>query len=766
MKSLVGSHTKTSRNLASGVEAVACRRCAPVSCKLFAILRKMALAVAGASLCVAASGQTASVAFRTDSLVKLCEVWSSVKFFNPRLMQGELDWDGALVRAIPRVREAQTSEQRALAIGSMLAELSDPLSRVFRGNTPRPGPASVPLFRWDGDLLIVNIGPYTDSVSDEALLFGVPHQIAAELPKAKSVIFDFRTLKAETPGWVLDNLTLVNEPVAVPGWRRVFHSGHAPPSGSIAGSFYSALQVMASPPLAGSGGKSGLPARYVCIVGEELPERAAALWWSGHAAIVAERPLSEAAIGRTRKIDLGDGWIAAVRMSETIAQGISADAVVVPGGRDDAAMAKAVALARDPSPLRARPMERLTATAPIAWNDSAYAEMSIPDAPYRLLGLFRLWSVIDLFYPFKHRIGDWKAVLAEFIPRFEDANSAEDYARAVLEVLARLEDGHADALGAPAMWNVIGSRLLPLEIRPIEGRFIITGKMEGLPKDCPIVIGDEAVSIDGQRLDDRVRRLRKYYGASTEAARTARVLSHAVRGPKDSVAELVVRGDDGATRIVKIPRTRIPNIVREEKIWRVLDGKIGYVDLTRLTVGQVDEMFVAMNGTNAIIFDMRGYPNRTGWSIAPRLNTNHATAGAIFRRPELTASEEYETRTSFSFEQALPKTDQAIYKGRTVMLIDERTMSQAEWTGLLFEAANGTKFIGSNSAGAVGDTTTLVLPGGIYASFTGHDVRHADGRVVQGIGLVPDIRVQPTIAGIRKGRDEVLERAMNYLERR
>jgi hypothetical protein len=222
------------------------------------VVRKIALALACVSLCVAASGQTASVAFRTDSLVKLCEVWSAVRFYDPRLMLHEADWDGALVRAIPKMRAAQTSEQWAHAIGSMLAELSDPLTRVFRGNAARPGSAGVPLFRWDGDLLIVNIGPHTDSVSDEALLFGVAQQIAAELPKAKSVIFDFRTRNAETPSWVLDNLTLVNEPVAVPGWRRVFHSGYAPPSGSIAGRFYSALQVMASPPLAGSSGKGSL----------------------------------------------------------------------------------------------------------------------------------------------------------------------------------------------------------------------------------------------------------------------------------------------------------------------------------------------------------------------------------------------------------------------------------------------------------------------------------------------------------------------------
>jgi C-terminal processing protease CtpA/Prc len=120
--------------------------------------------------------------------------------------------------------------------------------------------------------------------------------------------------------------------------------------------------------------------------------------------------------------------------------------------------------------------------------------------------------------------------------------------------------------------------------------------------------------------------------------------------------------------------------------------------------------------------------------------------------------------TSFSFEQALPKTAEAIYKGRTVMLIDERAMSQAEWTGLLYEAANGTKFIGSNTAGAVGDRTTVTLPGGISATFTGHDVRHADGRQVQRIGLVPDVVVRPTVAGIRQGRDEVLERAIAYVK--
>jgi len=98
------------------------------------------------------------------------------------------------------------------------------------------------------------------------------------------------------------------------------------------------------------------------------------------------------------------------------------------------------------------------------------------------------------------------------------------------------------------------------------------------------------------------------------------------------------------------------------------------------------------------------------------------------------------------------------------MLIDERAISQSEHSGLFYEAANGTTLIGSQTAGANGDVTFFTLPGGIRVSFTGHDVRHADGRQLQRVGLKPDVEVAPTRAGVRAGKDEVLERAVKYLE--
>jgi C-terminal processing protease CtpA/Prc len=118
---------------------------------------------------------------------------------------------------------------------------------------------------------------------------------------------------------------------------------------------------------------------------------------------------------------------------------------------------------------------------------------------------------------------------------------------------------------------------------------------------------------------------------------------------------------------------------------------------------------------------------------------------------------------TLSFLQPIPPTTQWRYRGRTVMLIDERTISQAEHTGLFFEAANNTTFVGSPTRGANGDVTNFWVPGGISIGFSGHDVRHADGRQLQRVGLVPHVEVKPTIAGLRAGRDEVLERALAVL---
>jgi hypothetical protein len=200
-----------------------------------------------------------------------------------------------------------------------------------------------------------------------------------------------------------------------------------------------------------------------------------------------------------------------------------------------------------------------------------------------------------------------------------------------------------------------------------------------------------------------------------------------------------------------------------------VSGNVGYADLDRLEPEAVDEMFERFKNTRAIIFDMRGYPHGTAGLIASRLTDAYPVAAGRFRLP-LVMPPGFEEddmipqSSTLNSIKPFPRTDKPRYGGPTVMLMDERTQSQAEGTGIHLKAANGTTFIGSATTGANGNVTDFVVPGGIVVSFSGLAVNHPDGRQLERVGLLPDIEVKPTIAGLRSGRDEVLEAAMAFID--
>jgi C-terminal processing protease CtpA/Prc len=290
-----------------------------------------------------------------------------------------------------------------------------------------------------------------------------------------------------------------------------------------------------------------------------------------------------------------------------------------------------------------------------------------------------------------------------------------------------------------------------------------------IAKEAGIQVGDVLVSVDGEPVEERMKRLGKYVASSTPEWHHVPILFRLLNGREGSAVKIGLRDRNNKMKEVTLTRTtkqfKQMAMKTASKVFRELPDNIGYVDLERLTTKQVDAMFEEFKNTRAIIFDLRNYPQGTAWAIAPRLNVKGARYGALFHRQLVDGFlDEDEDNGRFSFYQTLPKTDKWKYIGKTVTLIDERAVSQSEHTGLFFEAACGTTFIGSQTAGANGDVTNFTLPGGLSVGFTGHDVRHADGRQLQRIGLVPHIEVRPTIEGIRENRDEVLERAIKFLK--
>lgn len=696
-------------------------------------------------------------ATETDRLMTLARVWSEVRYLHPYMLTRSIDWDAALVHAIPNVRAAKTDAELASAIDGMLRELGDPVTRVSTKAADR-AKADVPLTRTEGDTLILNLGPYVQARgSDE--LYGELRNLPRQLAAAKALLIDVRYsgTDAEDIDWVLTSLDGVTaKTLTAPAMQAVFHSGYRPQLGETSGGYYTAMLTVPGPILRAA---KTAPARIAIVTDgtSRLPLGAVALH-EGGAVIVSSAPFGDEAVAMTHPIKIGEGQSAIIRVALPLAGGIGADVIAADP------VAEGLAILKGDRPMPAKREPAAAAAAVPQWKpDAAYATMVYPDVEYRLLAAFRLWSVIDRFYPYKNLIGDWDAVLAEFIPRFIDAKNADEYGLAVVEMDARVEDGHSGASGHPAADKIYGTFRPPLEVRRVEGQFVVTKVLEPGTGANP---GDVVVSIDGEPFADRVARLHKYITASTETARINRIASVALRGPRDSAAALKLQGADGVVREVSVPRAPYKP-ADKNGAWKLLDGdnkEVGYVDLMKLMPAQVDEMFTALEKTRAIVFDLRGYPNGTAWPIAPHVNTRGAKIGAQFRRVLFSGVNTVEEGASgFFFEQPLPSADKPKYRGKMIVLIDDRAISQSEHSCLFFEAANGATFIGSPTAGANGDVTNLTLPGGFRVGFTGHDVRHADGRQLQRVGIQPDVAVQPTIAGIRAGRDEVLERALAYI---
>ena len=721
----------------------------------------------------------------SERLAAVGKLWIAAKYFHPYLAYQDIDWDHALITCLPRVKAARDAREYRAAVQVMLDGLHDPVTRVLPASGIQQGPAKV------SETKILNVDKEANGIllvtlrqpgSEMEVYQAAPKELealASVIADAKGIVFDLRA--AASPenypavfSEVFDRspvaLRLSATPVRGPGQRRRMHSGLPPASGGFGG-YHSAFTIDAGRIYPSASGSVDHPIVFLVNEHSQIPPVGLALQAAGKAAVFREGGMMKSLLVETVSVPLGDGLTAALRLSEQVVadgSGCCDPSLVVDG---KTALEQALAQAAEPKmfPLSATKLPVI----PIEKPDRAYNETSYPSVEYRLMAGFQVWGAFRYFFAYRELMGeDWDRVLIDYLPKLEEAKDAREYHLAVAGMVTHVHDSHA-FVSSRELTSYFGPAAVPFRVRMIEGKPTITRlyQTEGAHETVP-AIGDIVLSVDGEDAATRISRHSQYLAASTPQSLSNIVMQRFLNGPEKSMALLTVQRGDGSVGEVKVER-RTENLrhmrsQREGPVTRMLPGNIGYADLDRLMPAQVDEMFDQFRNTKAIIFDMRGYPNGTAWSIAPRLSEKKDLAAALFfgplsMAPAVPNGEMLTHSATYSFVQSIPASDKWRYTGKTVMLIDERTVSQAEHTGLFLRAANGTKFVGSATTGANGDVTNFVVPGGITIGFSGHDVRHPDGKQLQRVGLQPDVLSVPTIEGIREGRDEVLEMALQYL---
>lgn len=743
-----------------------------------------------AALCL---GQTAfaqmtpaspAASIETARLAGLCRVWGVVKYFHPALAYQPVDWDLALVQAIPKVRAAKTSADYADAVDAMLAVLHDPNTHVVRPPAAVPVPATNAVSSGkqpsvktlpDGTA-VITLTDYSQFSDYSAI--GAVAQAIQSAKTAKALVFDLRrqgdaavNADSDQSSFVLSQALIAALPsvivqdLALPVSRHRMHLGYTPADGDDHGGYYSAFVTPQGAFLPASGeAKSARPMAFLVNAGSvDIHDILGGLQAAHLAAVVQDGPSAEESGVNAEPVSLPDGVQAVVRLSETVnpngSIGFHPDmtAAAASPGTDpamDAALRslRAAGAAAGPVTVAAR-----TYGAPLA--DKRYDDMAFPSAEYRLLALFRFWNIINYVYPYKDLIGrPWDDVLTEYIPQMEADTDTHAYGVTAARMIAEIHDSHGFAF-IPALFKET-RWALPVVLREVQGQTI--GAALPSPSAAPgLHVGDIITAVDGELVPARRARLGALYAASTPQALSYQVSSVLLGGLKTVPAVLTIQDAAGRTHTVTLPRTEryVLPPPRPTPVYGVLPSGLGYMGLGRLMPADVDKAFAAVAKTPGLIFDMRGYPNGTAWAIAPYL-ASRPVIGARFEIPEPQSPED--TSVSRSEYQIVPNPAYH-YKGKVAVLIDESAISQAEHTCLFLEAACHPAFVGTPTQGANGEVTNAVLPGGIAFNFTGMSVRHGDGRQLQRLGIQPTLRVATTIAGLREGRDEVLEAAVKLL---
>ena len=441
----------------------------------------------------------------------------------------------------------------------------------------------------------------------------------------------------------------------------------------------------------------------------------------------------------------------------------------------------------------------------------------------RLLGLFKVWSVVRHVYPHLEFCDmDWHGCLPEWIPRIEETDSPVAYVRTLRMLTAHLHDNNIFYYfpGLPE------PQALPVGFGWVEDKIIVTDVIEDAEPDearserlearvqsgwtreigeaetSSLQVGDELVEFDGKTVAELIAEHRLQFSYSTEGAFHRHMAEMLGFGTAGADVKLVLRrktgtvlGENGdAPKMGTVPSqgpVRLPGTVpilpeitltlkrtvtreawvahlarkRQSRGYRMLEGNLGYLDLGRLSsLKEFDHAFEVLSQANGLIIDIRGYPGfMVQLALSARLS-ERPVKSAIFEIPVVSGFARLEQGWNAGQYEVQPDPERR-YSGPVAVLINEKTFGGSEDICIYLKNAGRVTFVGGTTAGCNGNRTWLSLPGGGRLWFTGMRVKFGDGSRFQNIGILPDVPVAPTVDGIKASRDEVLEKGIDVLRR-
>jgi hypothetical protein len=364
------------------------------------------------------------------------------------------------------------------------------------------------------------------------------------------------------------------------------------------------------------------------------------------------------------------------------------------------------------------------------------------------------WNVFRHFYPYWREVAartktDWDERLPVHLRLAYEATTADAQREAIQALVADAHDGHGSAREPKRR----PSATLPIHLRVVEGKVTVTASAIG-----ELAVGATIASIDGVNADRRLADAMRLE-SGTAQWREVRALRELTVCRSDAPVTIVVETALGQRSVAATCGTApAPAEKRPDEVREVSPG-IWYVDLTRARFGALEPVLPKLSQARGVVFDLRGYPTDAGAAILPYLLPEPErdrwmhVARIVGPFGTIAGYDHF----GWDLQPKAPKIG-----GTVVFLTDGRAISYAESVmGYVADRKLGT-IVGASTAGTNGNVALVSLPSGRLAmGFTGMLVTRHDGRTPFHLeGVTPDVPAVPTLAGVRSGRDDVLERGL------
>ena len=420
------------------------------------------------------------------------------------------------------------------------------------------------------------------------------------------------------------------------------------------------------------------------------------------------------------------------------------------------------------------------------------AQEVMPNKDSRIYSLSLIWSEMKYNFAFPetlHKVNIDSLYLA-YIPKIENVNSNYEYFRVLNSFMAHFNEAHTRIYTA-----VRPDDMSPIKASNIGKNIFIINISKKYVNEIPI--GSEILKINGipiiNYLEDSIY---QYISAATPHWKFDKSVSEMFYGEPNSAINITIKTPNGKEKEVEMIRNYLSQGAMEEMVVddetppikiEMIDKNIGYIKLSTCLRKYVDTINTVFNNnlpelkkSKAIIIDIRG--NRGGTDVAWENIAYHIIPDSqIINRgkwesrihiatyknwgeyePQLKGHYDGTSMMQIKHGAKINKVNDSMKLKQPIIIISGKEVgSAAEDFLMLMKEYERATIIGEPTVGSMGEPSFFSINKDFDVMLCSKRYIDAQNNQPNDKGILPDIYVESSYELYLKGRDNILEKAID-----